>query len=75
MRNQLADKSLVRPNGVVEDVLIKVDKFVLLVDFVILDIKEDGEVPILLGKPFLATGDVTIGVKDKMKWYSILTMP
>ena len=34
--------------------LVKVRKSVFPVDFVILDIKEDSQVPLLLGRPFLA---------------------
>ncbi|XP_042065259.1 uncharacterized protein LOC121808737 [Salvia splendens] len=61
---QLADHSIVKPTGIVEDVLVKVDKFVIPVDFIVLDMPEDKEVPILFGRPFLATGDVLLGAKD-----------
>ena len=53
---QLADRSLKHPRGVIEDILVKVDKFVFLADFIILDMEEDKEIPIILGRPFLATG-------------------
>ena len=53
---QLADRSLAYPRGIVEDVLVKVDKFIFLADFVVLDMEEDSEIPIILGRPFLATG-------------------
>ena len=43
--------------------LIKVGKFIFPVDFVIIDIKEDKQVPLLLGRPFLATGVALIYVK------------
>ena len=46
---QLADRSLTHPRGIIEDVLVKVDKLVLPVDFLILDIKEDKDVHIILG--------------------------
>ncbi|XP_042043332.1 uncharacterized protein LOC121788789 [Salvia splendens] len=52
---QLADHSIVKPTGIVEDFLVKVDKFVIPVDFIVLDMPEDKEVPILFGRPFLAT--------------------
>ena len=42
-------RSVVYPRGVIEDVLVKVDKFIFLVDFVILDIKTNEGVPIILG--------------------------
>ncbi|KAL8464092.1 hypothetical protein ACS0TY_033855 [Phlomoides rotata] len=49
--------------GIIEDVLIKVDKFIFPVDFVVLDMKEDESVPLILGRPFLATGGAVIDVK------------
>ncbi|XP_070008766.1 uncharacterized protein [Nicotiana sylvestris] len=44
-----------RPSGILDDVLIQVGKFVFPADFVILDFKVDGEIPIILGRSFLAT--------------------
>ena len=35
---------------------MKVDRFIFLVDFIVLDIEEDKEMPIILGRPFLDTG-------------------
>ena len=52
---QMADRTMAKPEGVIEDVLVKVGKFVFPVDFIILDIEEDSQVPLLLGRPFLAT--------------------
>ena len=62
MSLQLADRSLVRPWGVVEDVLVKVGEFLLPVDFVIIDADEDSRIPLILGRPFLATGKAKIKV-------------
>ncbi|PIM97218.1 hypothetical protein CDL12_30314 [Handroanthus impetiginosus] len=53
---QLADKSLTYPKGVIEDILVKVDKFMFPADFVVLDMKANSEIPIILRRPFLATG-------------------
>jgi len=64
MTLQLADKSLKYPYGVVEDVLVKVDKFIFLVDFVVMDIEEDIEVPLILGRPFMKTAKVIIDGDD-----------
>ena len=58
-----ADRSIKYPYGVIEDVLVKVDKFYFPVDFTILDIDEDKEIPLILGRPFLATGGALIDVK------------
>ncbi|PON31355.1 hypothetical protein PanWU01x14_370540, partial [Parasponia andersonii] len=46
----------------IEDVLVKVDKFIYPVDFVVLDMEKDREIPIILGRPFLATGGALIDV-------------
>ena len=40
----------------IDDVLVKVDKFIFPTDFIVLDMEEDKEIPIILGKPFLVTG-------------------
>ena len=56
-------KTLTHPEGILEDVLIKVGKFIFPVDFVVIDIKEDKQVALLLGGPFLATGVALIDVK------------
>ncbi|XP_075486319.1 uncharacterized protein LOC142525921 [Primulina tabacum] len=47
-----ADSSIKYPRGVVEDVLVKVDKFIFPVDFVVLDMEEDREIALILGTPF-----------------------
>lgn len=60
---QLADRSLVHPRGIIEDVLIKVDKFIFPADFLILDMEEDKNVPLILGRPFLATSRALIDVQ------------
>ncbi|XP_075499395.1 uncharacterized protein LOC142537786 [Primulina tabacum] len=59
---QLADRSLTYPRGIVEDVLVKVDKFIFLADFVILDMEEDQDAPLIFGRLFLATGRALIDV-------------
>ena len=59
---QLADRSLKHPRGIIEDVLVKVDKFIFPADFIVLDMEEDKEILIILGRPFLATGRAMIDV-------------
>jgi hypothetical protein len=63
MTLQLADRSVTYPRGIVEDVLVKVDKLIFPADFVILDFEEDKKIPIILGRPFLATGRTLIDVQ------------
>ena len=60
---QLADRSLKHPRGVIEDVLVKVEKFIFPADFIVLDMEEDKEIPIILARPFLATGRAMIDVQ------------
>ncbi|XP_075515848.1 uncharacterized protein LOC142550655 [Primulina tabacum] len=64
MSLQLADRSVKYPRGVIEDVLVKVDKFIFPVDFVVLYMEEDVEMPLILGRPFLATGKALIDVQE-----------
>ncbi|XP_052291732.1 uncharacterized protein LOC127900608 [Citrus sinensis] len=78
---QLADISHACPEGKIEDVLVKVDKFIFLVDFIVLDFEADKEVPIILGRPFLATGktlineqkrELTMRVNDQQVTFNVL---
>ncbi|XP_016574203.1 uncharacterized protein LOC107871845 [Capsicum annuum] len=55
MQLLMADRSIKRSVGILFDVLVKVDKFILLIDFVVLDCEMDKKVPIIIGHPFLAT--------------------
>ncbi|XP_010247671.1 PREDICTED: uncharacterized protein LOC104590648 [Nelumbo nucifera] len=61
---QLADRSIKHPRGIIEDVLVKVGKFIFPVDFIVLDMEEDVDVPLILGQPFLATGKATVDVQQ-----------
>ena len=63
MTLQMADITMAKPKGILEDVLIKVWKFIFPVDFVVINIEEDQQVPLLLGRPFLATEAALIDVK------------
>ena len=64
----LADRSVNIPKGIVEDVLVKVDKFYYPVDFVVLDTEPivigPNHVPIILGRPFLATSNAIINYRN-----------
>ena len=61
----MVDRTLTQHKGILEDVLIKVGKFIFPVDFVVIDIEEDKQVLLLLGRPFLATGATLIDVKKE----------
>ncbi|GJT65811.1 reverse transcriptase domain-containing protein [Tanacetum coccineum] len=74
---EMADKTRCVPQGIIENVLVKIDKFSFTFDFVIIDTKESNNKTIILGRPFLATihteidvstGEVWLGIKeDKIK--------
>ena len=55
MTLQMTNKIMAQLEGILEDVLIKVGKFIFPMDFVVIDMEEDKQVPLLLGRPFLAT--------------------
>ncbi|XP_060210808.1 uncharacterized protein LOC132637788 [Lycium barbarum] len=64
MRLLMADRTVTRPVGILYDVLMRVDRFIFSADFVILDCEVDFEVPIILGRPFLATGRALVDVES-----------
>ncbi|KAL4312436.1 hypothetical protein GQ457_01G023120 [Hibiscus cannabinus] len=55
---QLADHSYVQPEGKIEHILVQVEEFIFPADFLILDCETNTDAPIILGRPFLATGRV-----------------
>ena len=60
---QMADRSMAQPKGILEDILVKVRKFIFPVDFVIMQMEENTQVPLLQGIPFLATEAALIDVQ------------
>ena len=80
MTLQLADHSITKPYGVVEDVLVKVRQFTFLVDFVIMDIDEDSNIPSILGWPFkliakwvvdMGSDNLEMSVKDQKVTFNL----
>ncbi|XP_026399757.1 uncharacterized protein LOC113295641 [Papaver somniferum] len=65
---QLAERSVKVPIGVAEDVLVQIDKFYYPVDFIVLDtqpvVNASNEIPIILGRPFLATANALINCQN-----------
>ena len=59
----MADITLAQSEGILEDVLVKVGKFIFPVEFVVIDIEEEKQVQLLLGRPFLVIGATLIYVK------------
>ncbi|XP_070026325.1 uncharacterized protein [Nicotiana sylvestris] len=62
---QLADRTMKRPTGILDDVLVQVGKFMFPAGFVILDCQVDEEIPLILGRPFLATGRALINCETR----------
>ncbi|XP_074574654.1 uncharacterized protein LOC141831126 [Curcuma longa] len=65
MTLQLADQTCRYPKGLVEDVPVEVGGFTIPTDFVVLDMEEDPNIPIILGRSFLATSGANIDVKNR----------
>jgi hypothetical protein len=67
MTLQLADRSVEVPLGIVEDVLIKMVKFYFPMDFIVLDMEPvqnmGSQIPVILGRPFLATANTLINCR------------
>ncbi|CAM8950745.1 unnamed protein product [Rhodiola kirilowii] len=57
---KLADRSSRTPRGVLRDVPIKVGKFFIPVDFYVLEMDVEQEMPVILGRPFLNTVEAVI---------------
>ncbi|XP_050878466.1 uncharacterized protein LOC127082269 [Lathyrus oleraceus] len=64
MTLKLAEKSTTRPLGVAEDVLVKVDKFLFPIDFVVIDMKEYDDTPLILDQRFTKTARMMIYIDD-----------
>ncbi|XP_057747032.1 uncharacterized protein LOC130966261 [Arachis stenosperma] len=63
MELQLADRTFKFPHGVVKDLLVKVGEFIFPADFVVLDMEEEANTSIILGRPFLAATGAIINVQ------------
>ncbi|XP_070005073.1 uncharacterized protein [Nicotiana sylvestris] len=60
----MAGWAMKMPLGIIDDVLVQVDKFILPADFVILDCEGYYEVPIIFGRPFIDIGKALVDVED-----------
>ncbi|XP_006599869.1 uncharacterized protein LOC114389802 [Glycine soja] len=65
MNLQLVDRSITRPYGVIEDVLVWVKHFIFPANFVVMDIEEDANIPLILGRPFMATASCVVDMEKK----------
>jgi hypothetical protein len=56
----MADKTTKKPVGMIEDVLLRIDKHVIPTDFIILDMPHDDKLSIILRRPFLSTAGANV---------------
>jgi hypothetical protein len=78
---QLADRSTIKPEGVLEDIIVSLDSWEYPMDFMVLQPKSNlGGHPLILGRPWLATvdafiscrsGDMTISHGDSVKKFTL----
>ena len=75
---QLADRSTKKPREIVEDGIIKVDKFFFSVDFIVLDTEPvphpERLILVILGRPFLATVNACINCRTRVMEISFRNM-
>ena len=69
----MADKSITHPREIVEDVLVKVDKFIFPIDFTVLETEEDFNVPLILERPFLVMRR-NLGLFKDYFWVLLITI-
>ncbi|GJU16090.1 reverse transcriptase domain-containing protein [Tanacetum coccineum] len=65
MTLELANRSISHPMGIAEDVVVRVDGFTFLADFVVVNFEPDPRVPIILGRPFLRTAKALIDLYEE----------
>ncbi|CAL8993223.1 unnamed protein product, partial [Prunus brigantina] len=62
------DRTIRYPKGILEDVLVNVEGLILPADFLVLEMEEapipDNELPLILGRPFMATAKTKIDVEQ-----------
>ena len=75
---QMDDRSMAQPEGVLEDVLVKVGKFIFPMDFVVINMEEDTQVPLLLGRLTIGValidvqkGELTLRVGDEAVQFNL----
>nr|XP_009593493.1 uncharacterized protein LOC104090146 [Nicotiana tomentosiformis] len=61
---QQANQTTILPEGIIEDILVRVDKFVFPIDFIVVDMEVNKEVPLILGRPFLCTGRAILDIYE-----------
>ncbi|KAL5537769.1 hypothetical protein UlMin_046241 [Ulmus minor] len=72
---QLADHSVRKSRGIVEDVLVQIDKFYYPVDFLVFDtiaiVNMESKILLILGRPFFATANALINCRNGLRHYHL----
>ena len=71
MTLQLADRSITRPYGVIEDVLVRVKHLIFPADFIVMDIEEDADISLILGRPSMSTTSCVVDINGHPKMTGI----
>jgi hypothetical protein len=67
----LADRSVKYPLGQVKDLPLQVENFYILIDFIVIEMDEDSDTPLILGRPFLNTASTQIDVRGAKLTFEI----
>ena len=59
-----ANGSVAHPHGLIENLPVKIQNVEIPIDFVVLDVDEEGKDPLILGRPFLASAGAVIDVRN-----------
>ncbi|XP_028220238.1 uncharacterized protein LOC114401859 [Glycine soja] len=66
MTLQLVDRSITSPYGVIEDVLVKVKHLIFPADFIVIDIEDDADIPLIIDCPFMSIASYIVDMGKKM---------
>ncbi|XP_016476694.2 uncharacterized protein LOC107798236 [Nicotiana tabacum] len=61
---QLADQTTIIPEGIIKDILVRVEKFAFPAVFIVVDIEVIKEIPLILGRPFFCTGRAILDIYE-----------
>ncbi|KEH41438.1 hypothetical protein MTR_1g050895 [Medicago truncatula] len=64
MTLKLVDHYTIQPIGHVEDIPVKIERIYISADFMVVDIEEDHDCPMILERPFIATAGAIVDVKN-----------
>ena len=60
----VADGSVKETTGKVEDAIVRIEELEFLIDFVVVDMENEGRIPLILGRPFMRTSRMAMRIHD-----------